>query len=142
MLTDYVDAVKTLQPLDSASGGSTQVRLAYAKSLVETGAVADGERRLVALEAAEPSSSVIPCALGEAYAKEDSAKAKTEFSEAIRLDAQNVEAQAALGRWQLQHGDVKDAVLHLSVAAKLRPNDASLQREFAEAKKRAAGAKL
>jgi tetratricopeptide (TPR) repeat protein len=142
MLADYVDAVKTLQPLDSASGGSTQVRLAYAKSLVETDAVADGEKRLVALEAAEPSSSAIHCALGEAYAKENSAKAGAELNEAVRLDAQNAEAQVALGRWQLQHGDVKDAVQHLSVAAKLRPNDAALQRESAEATKRAAGAKL
>jgi tetratricopeptide (TPR) repeat protein len=136
MEKDYANARQTLEPLEGKSSEPLQVQYAYAQSLVETGDTRNGVARLLALEKADPKVAEVHRALGEAYAAERSPAAASELEAALRLDPSDAEALAALGRFELTHGNSKDAILHLEAASKLDPDNAALRQELAEASRK------
>jgi tetratricopeptide (TPR) repeat protein len=138
MVKNYAGARTTLRPLDGKKTEALQVQYAYAESLVETGNSSEGVARLITLEKADPNMAEVHRALGEAYAAEKSPGAEGELEAAIRLDPADAEAHAALGRLQLARGDVKSGVMNLETAVKLKPENAVLQQELAEATRKAA----
>ena len=127
-----------LEPLDGKEGEAPQLQFAYAKSLIETGDVEGGVRRLVVLEKVNPNVGEVHRALGEAYATQDVAGANDELETAIQLDAADAEARIALAHLQMKQGNAKAAVANLQAAAKLQPQNVALRLELAEANGKAA----
>lgn len=134
---DYAGARRTLEPLADKSGETPQMQFAYAKSLVETNDLSQGEARLQALEKTDPGIADVHRALGEAYALEHKPNAASELETAIRLNPRDAEAYAALGRLQLAQGDATVAISNLETAVKLEPGNASLRQELAESRLKA-----
>lgn len=126
---DYVNARKTLNSVVDKADESSQIKFAYAKALVETGALSDGVARLVTLERADQTIAEVHLALGEAYAMQSSPDAVSELETAVRLNPKDAEARAALGRLQLSKGDTERAIGNLQMAVDLDPNN----RAFREA---------
>jgi tetratricopeptide (TPR) repeat protein len=130
---DYAAVRKTLAPLADKPDAAPRLKFAYAKALVETGDVKAGMARLIELEKAQPNVAELHRGLAEAYARENSALAVAEFEEATKLDPADAEAYAELGRFEMAHGQVREAVVNFDAALKLRPEDAALQQELAAA---------
>lgn len=134
MMRDFAGARKTLEPLEAKGGTALQLQYAYAKSLIETGDLSGGVRRMEALEKTNPNVADIHRTLGEAYAAEKASGAVEELQTAIRLKPRDAEAYAALGRLQVARGDTKAGVENLEMAARLEPGNVALQKELAAAK--------
>jgi len=134
---DYTGARRTLDPLANKSGQTPQVQYAYAKSLVETNDLSQGEARLQALEKTDPNIADVHRALGEAYALEHKPNAAEELATAIRLNPRDAEAYAALGRLQLAQGDATVAISNLEIAVKLEPENTDLRQELAASRLKA-----
>jgi tetratricopeptide (TPR) repeat protein len=132
---DYAGARLVLEPLDGKDGEAPQLQFAYAKSLIETGDVEGGVRRLAVLEKVNPDVSEVHRVLGEAYATQDVAGANDEFETAIRLDPADAEARIALAHLQLKQGNTKAAAANLQAAVKLQPQNVALRQELAEVSK-------
>jgi Flp pilus assembly protein TadD len=106
----------------------------YADSLVRTGEVSGGQRRLESLEAAHPEIGEVHRSLGELYASlGDPLKATRELKTAILLNASDAEAHYELGRIEVKSGDVAAAIPELETAAKLEPKNPLYHRELAAA---------
>lgn len=134
MVKDFAAARKTLEPLDAKVGAALQLQYAYAKSLIETGDLSGGVKRMVALEKANPNVADVHRTLGEVYAAEKAPGAAAELEAAIRLKPGDGEAYAALGRLQITQGDAKAGIASLETAARLEPGNAALQQEVTAAK--------
>jgi tetratricopeptide (TPR) repeat protein len=127
---DYTGARNTLAALADKAGQSAQVRFAFAESLVETNDLGAGTARLIALAKEYPDIADVHRSLGEVYALQNAPGAASELATAIRLNPDDAEAHAVLGRLESKEGDTKAAMTDLEAAVKLDPNDAELRREL------------
>lgn len=131
---DYSGTRKTLAPVADKPDATSQVKFAYAKSLVETSDFGEGVPRLQALEKADSSIADIHLALGEAYSLQNSPNAKEELETAIRLNPKDAEAHAALGHVQLKNGNTQDGIRNLETAVQLDPANKTFRDDLAHSK--------
>jgi tetratricopeptide (TPR) repeat protein len=138
---DYASARSTLQAVVGSGHATPEIEFLYADSLVKSGQVAEGVRRLTQLEQTSGSAPAVHRALGEALAQSgDPTRGAEELKTAIRLDPKDAEAYGALGRLRLAQGNATDAVTNLAMAAKLAPGDGALRASLAEASRQAGAA--
>jgi Flp pilus assembly protein TadD len=110
----------------------------FAESLVQTGAVAEGERRLESLETAHPEIEDVHRSLGEVYESErDPLKAKRELRTAIVLNASDPVAHYDLGKVCAESGDASTAIAELEAAVKLNPENPMFHKQLAIAYRQA-----
>jgi len=134
MTRDYAGCVATFRGEEEKLAAIPQMEYAYAESLVRTGEVSGGRRRLESLEAAHPEVGDVHRSLGELYASQgDVSKAARELRTAILLNASDAEAHYELGRIDVRSGDAAAAIPELETAAKLTPENPACHRELAAA---------
>lgn len=134
MTRDYSGCVRTLGGVEDQLGSIPQMAYVYAESLVHTGQVAEGRRRLEGLEASHPEIAEVHRSLGEVYAEEkDRQKAGEELHTALVLNGGDAQAHFDLGRLLIEGGDVAAAIGELEAATHLAPGDAGFHRELAVA---------
>ncbi len=130
----YRDCVETLKPLMERTDLAPQVEYAYAKSLVESGAVSAGTERLLAIERAHGDVADVHRALGEVFDRQgDQRRAVEELHIAIQLSPQDGDAHYDLGRIELAGGNSAEAIQELEAAVRLSPNNKEFHHELAAA---------
>jgi tetratricopeptide (TPR) repeat protein len=134
MTRDYRGCIATLKPLRDLATTIPQVQFVYADSLVKTGVVAAGERRLQSLEAAHPEIPDVHRGLGEAFALEgDTQDASRELQKALELNGGDAEAHYDLAMLELKEGHTGRAIEELQAAIQLRADEPRFHRELAQA---------
>jgi len=134
MTNDYAGCVATFRVAEGKLETIPQMEYAYAESLVRTGEVSAGQRRLESLDTAHPEIGDVHRSLGEVYETQgDFVKAAREFRTAILLNANDAEAHYELGKIDVEGGDGLAAIPELEAAAKLTPQNPLTHRELAAA---------
>lgn len=133
----FGEAVKLLAPFESKPDTAPQIHFAYADSLVKSGSVAQGTAQLETLVKADPRVADLHRALAHAYALQHAPAAVHEYEAALSLNPDDLSSLTELARLQLDQGDPSGAAVHLKRALELKPKDAVLQQELAEANRRA-----
>jgi tetratricopeptide (TPR) repeat protein len=134
MTQDYAGCVATFKVAEDKLAAIPQMEYVYAESLVRTGEVSAGRKRLESLEAAHPEIGDVHRSLGEVYeAQGDPTKATREFRTAILLNANDGEAHYELGKIDVEGGDAGAAISQLETAVKLTPENPVVHRELAAA---------
>lgn len=129
----YSDSAQTLQPIEKTEL-APQVEYAYASSLVQSGQVAKGAERLLALEKAHPEIPDVHQALAKAYERQgDQKRAIEELRMAIQISPQDGGSHYDLGRIELAGGNSVDAISELEAAVRLSPKSREFHHELADA---------
>ena len=129
----YRDCVETLQPIEKTEL-APQVEYAYASSLVESGQIAAGTERLLALERSHAEIPDVHRALGEAFHRQgDQKRAIEELHKAIQLSPQDSGPHYDLGRIELAGGNSAEAISELEAAVRLSPKSKEFHHELADA---------
>jgi tetratricopeptide (TPR) repeat protein len=138
MTNDYKDCIGTLKGAGEEITSIPQIQYIYAESLVKTGEVSLGKRRLEELESAHPEIAEVHRGLGEVFEiLGDRQKAAEELRSAILLNANDPESHYDLGKIELDIGDATAAIQELESAVRLLPSDLRFHRELAGAYKAA-----
>jgi tetratricopeptide (TPR) repeat protein len=138
MVHRYSDCIRALKGAGPSITSIPQMEYIYAESLVKTGQVAAGKRRLEALEAAHPEIAEVHRSLGEIAAlRRDWQKAIRKFTEANELKADDAQTKYDLGKAYLATGRTAQAIAALEMAARLMPAEAAYHEELAMAYERA-----
>jgi tetratricopeptide (TPR) repeat protein len=134
MTENYAGCISTVKGAADQLASVPQADFVFAESLVRTGEVAEGLRRLEWLETAHPEIEEVHRSLGEVYESErDLLKAARELRTAIVLNAGDSEAHYDLGKVSADSGDGAAAIPELETAVKLNPDDPMFHRELAVA---------
>lgn len=134
-IRDYADVLRVLQPIESEIGNSSDLRYAYAVSLVKAGDAAKGIEWLKELETSSPNA-LIYIALGDAYAgKKEITSATDEYKKALVI-MPSPDIYYRLGKVQLEQGDIKTAITSLEAGVKLGPENELLHYELSNAYRR------
>jgi tetratricopeptide (TPR) repeat protein len=138
MTGDYAGCIATAKTITDNFDSIPQMAYVFAESLVQTGAVAEGERRLESLETAHPEIEDVHRSLGEVYESErDPLKAKRELRTAIVLNASDPAAHYDLGKVCAESGDASTAIAELEAAVKLNPENPMFHKQLAIAYRQA-----
>ena len=136
MTHDFSGCVNTFRGVEGQLASIPQMEYVYAESLVETGQVSAGKKRMESLSAAHPEIADVHRALGEVYESEgDQKKANGELRTAIELNATDPQAHYDLGKVAVESGDARAAISELETATRLTPGDPAFHRELAAAYK-------
>ena len=93
-------------------------------TFLEQGRVEDAKTIIEGLVIGNPYDAYLHALLGTIYAREDNEEdAVEEFSIALGLDPENVDALVARGELFLRHGEFEDAMEDLNKAIELDPNN-------------------
>jgi tetratricopeptide (TPR) repeat protein len=134
MTQDYAGCVATFTEVEDRLASIPQMEYAFAESLVRTGEISAGKRRLETLESAHPEIPDVHRSLGEVYeAQRDRIRAMREFKTTILLDASDPEAHYDLGKIAVESGDTEAAISELEAAIRLAPGNPLFHRELASA---------
>jgi tetratricopeptide (TPR) repeat protein len=134
MTHDFSGCVSTFRGVEDQLASIPQMEYVFAESLVETGQVAAGKKRMESLSAAHPEIADVHRALGEVYESEgERKKANGELSTAIELNATDPQAHYDLGKVDVETGDAAAAIVELETATRLTPGDPAFHRELAAA---------
>jgi Flp pilus assembly protein TadD len=138
MTQNYSGCIATLTGVEENIASIPQMQYIYAESLVKTGQVSLGIKRLESLETAHPEIAEVHRDLGDALelqgAKQMAAK---ELRTAILLNANDPETHYKLGKIELDSGNVTAAIPELESATRLLPHDPRFHQELASAYKMA-----
>jgi tetratricopeptide (TPR) repeat protein len=138
MTNNYRGCIGALKEAGEEIASIPQMEYIYAESLVKTGEVSSGKKRLEGLEAAHPEIAEVHRGLGEVLELQgDRQKAAEELQSAIRLNANDPESHYELGKIELEIGDATAAILELESAVRLLPSEPKFHRELAGAYKAA-----
>jgi tetratricopeptide (TPR) repeat protein len=134
MTGDYAGCLATVRPAAGEMDSVPQLAYVYAESLVRTGEIVDGRRRLESLESSHPEIEEVHRSLGEVYESEkDLLKAARELRTAIVLSPADPDAHYNLGKIYIESGDATAAVAELEATVKLAPENPIFHRELAAA---------
>jgi tetratricopeptide (TPR) repeat protein len=132
MAGDYAGCVATAKAMTGNFDDIPQMGYVFAESLVQTGEIAEGQRRLESLASAHPEIEDVHRSLGEAYESErDLLKAARELRTAIVLNASDPAAHYDLGKVFIESGDAVAAIAELEASVKLKPDDPTFHRQLA-----------
>lgn len=138
MVQDYGASLQALKGAGASITSIPQMEYIYAESLVKTGQITAGRRRLEALEAAHPEIAEVHRSLGEiAGLRGDWQKAVQELNRATLLKPNDAQTHYDLGKVNLKTGSTGQAILELETAVRLRPSEAAYHQELAAAYRRA-----
>ncbi len=138
MTKDYSGCVTTLRRAKDDTMSIPQMEYVYAESLVMTGQVNPGKKRLQELEALHPEIPEVHRGLGEVLELQgERQNAVNELQDAIRLNANDPEAHYDLGKVELETGDATAAIPEIQFAIRLLPTEPKFHRELASAYKAA-----
>ena len=134
MTHDFSGCVSTFRGVEGQLASIPQMEYVFAESLVETGQVSAGKKRMESLSAAHPEIGDVHRALGEVYESEgERKKANGELRTAIELNATDPQAHYDLGKVDVEIGDAAAAISELETATRLTPGDPAFHRELAAA---------
>ncbi len=134
MTQDYSGCVATLLRATAETMSIPQMQYVYAESLVKTGQVNLGKKRLQALESTHPEIAEVHRGLGEVLELQgDRQSAVNELQNAVRLNANDSEAHYDLGKVELETGDATAAIPEIESAVRLLPTEPKFHRELASA---------
>jgi tetratricopeptide (TPR) repeat protein len=134
MTHDFSGCVSTFKGVEGQLASLPQMEYVFAESLVETGQVSAGKRRMESLAAAHPEIADVHRALGEVYESEgEQKKANEELRTAIELNATDPQAHYDLGKVEVESDDAAAAISELETATRLTPGDPAFHRELAAA---------
>lgn len=132
MTRDYTGCLQTLRDVADKLTSIPQMAFVYAESLVESGEIADGKRRLESLEAGHPEIADVHRALGEVYATDhEQRRAAAELHTALVLNGADAQAHYDLGKLDAESGSAAAAIPELQAAIRLDPDNAAFHRELA-----------
>lgn len=134
MTGDYHGCIETLQPVIGKTNLVPQVEYDYAESMVRTGQIESGMKKLQALEKLHPEIPDLHRSLGEALAHQgEKQKALEELRAAIQLSPRDAESHYDLGKVELESGDSTTAIPELETAVELSPDNEKFHHELADA---------
>jgi tetratricopeptide (TPR) repeat protein len=136
MTGDYNGCIEALHGKEEIITSIPQLEYVYAASLVKTGEVSSGKRRLESLEARHPEIAEVHRSLGEVLDRQgERPKAAEELRSAILLNANDPESHYDLGKIDLELGDRSAAIVELESAIRLLPGEPRFHAELAKAYK-------
>jgi tetratricopeptide (TPR) repeat protein len=131
---DFSGVLTVLGSATDQTAESAQLAYIYAASLVKTGNIDAGMKRLLAIEQVNPQLANVHTTLGEGYAlHKDYARAVAQLQTSIRLNPDNAMAHSLLGSIELNLGELHRAIQSLEMATKLDTNDKESHRLLASA---------
>ena len=134
MMGDYSGCIETLQLVIGKSNLVPQVEYVYAESMIKTGQIGPGTKRLETLEKLHPEIPDVHRALGEALGRQGQQQlALEEFRTAIRLSPNDAESHYNLGKMELESGQTTGAISELEAAVRLSPNSEQFHQGLAAA---------
>jgi tetratricopeptide (TPR) repeat protein len=136
MTGDYNGCIEALHGREEIITSIPQLEYVYAASLVKTGEISAGKRRLESLEAKHPEIAEVHRSLGEVLDRQGARpKAAEEVRSAILLNANDPESHYDLGKIDLELGDRSAAIVELETATRLLPSEPRFHAELASAYK-------